>query len=65
VPAAASTAKEIKVKKTCCKDGPRCKRCPVVWKKLAKTGHAERTGKRTFVVVDVVPKGTLRAARAR
>ncbi len=59
------TATQIKVKKTCCKDGPRCKRCPAVWKKLAKAGYAERTGKRTFVVIDVVPKRALRIARAR
>ena len=32
----------VKPKKTCCKSGPRCKRCPVVMKRLAKQGLAER-----------------------
>jgi len=57
--------KTIKVKKKCCKGGPRCKRCPAVWKKLQKAGYAERTGKRTFVMVELVPKKQLAAARAR
>ena len=53
----------IRCKKKCCKSGTRCKRCPVVWKRLAKQGLAEREGKRRYVVVEVVPKKALKAAR--
>jgi hypothetical protein len=55
----------MKAKKKCCQDGPRCKKCPVVWKRLAKAGHAERTGKLEYRVVSVVPKPVMAAARAR
>jgi hypothetical protein len=55
----------VKIKKKCCKDGPRCKRCPVVWKRLEKAGHAERRGKLDYRIVSVVPKPAMRAARAR
>jgi hypothetical protein len=55
----------IKTKKKCCKDGPRCKRCPAVWKKLEKQGYAERTGKRSYTILTVVPKPQLAAVRAR
>jgi hypothetical protein len=54
---------QVRCKKKCCKSGTRCKRCPVVWKQLAKQGFAEREGKLRYVVVDVVPKGVLKAAR--
>ena len=40
----------------CCKSGKRCKRCPVVWKRLAKQGFAEREDKLRYVVIDVVPE---------
>ena len=55
----------VKAKKTCCKDDPRCKRCPVVLKKLAKAGLAEREEGRRYVVAKDLPKKTLKAARAR
>jgi hypothetical protein len=32
----------IKPKRRCCKSKPRCKRCPVVCKRLEKRGLAER-----------------------
>ena len=57
--------KAVKVKKKCCKDGPRCKTCPAVWKKLANAGYAEQLDKRHYVVVLPVPKKALKAARAR
>ena len=57
-------ATAVKAKKRCCKDGPRCKRCPVVLKKLEKAGFAERESARRFSV-GKVPKKTLKAARAR
>ena len=53
----------ISCKRECCKSGPRCKRCPAVWKALAKQGYAARDGKLRYVVVDVVPKRALKAAR--
>jgi hypothetical protein len=54
----------VKTKKGCCRSNPRCKKCPVVWHRLAKDGAAERTGKRTYVAGDVSKK-RLKAARAR
>ena len=53
----------IKCKKKCCKSGPRCKRCPVVWKQLAKQGYADRETKRRYTVIEVVPKRAMKAAR--
>ena len=54
----------VKCKKRCCRSGTRCKRCPVVWKRLSRDGFAERQGKLRYVVVDVVPKKALKAARS-
>ena len=45
--------KAVKVKKKCCKSDVRCKRCPIVWKRLGKQGIHNPTKKQ------------LRAARAR
>ena len=56
--------KAVKAKKSCCKSRPRCKRCPVVCKRLVKSGHAERLSKRRYVLVNV-SKHDLKAARAR
>ena len=56
-------ARTVKSKKRCCKSDPRCKRCPVVMKRLAKTGHAEPLGGRTFLVNG--SKKAVRAARKR
>ena len=58
-------AKVVKVKKKCCRDDPRCKRCPVVLKRLANEGLAEREEGRRYVVAKDVPKKRLKAARAR
>jgi hypothetical protein len=55
----------VKTNKKCCKDGPRCKRCPVVWKRLAKAGYAERLSKRNYEVIELVPKRAMAQARAR
>ncbi|MCW3002319.1 MAG: hypothetical protein JWQ20_1617 [Conexibacter sp.] len=55
--------RELKVKKSCCKSDPRCKRCPVVAKRLAAAGFAERTGRRTYVVD--APKKAIKAARRK
>ena len=54
--------REITVKKRCCKSDPRCKRCPVVAKRLSAVGMAERTGPRTYVI-DASKKAVKRARR--
>jgi len=55
--------REVKVKKKCCKSGPRCKRCPVVAKRLVKVGLAEHVEGRIYVIQ--APKKVVKAARAR
>ena len=55
---------ELKAKKRCCKDKPRCKRCPVVCKRLTAMGYAERVSKRRFVLDGKPPKKAVKAARA-
>jgi hypothetical protein len=56
---------QVRCKKRCCRSGKRCKRCPVVWKRLSREGFAERQSKLQYVIVDVVPKKALKAARSR
>ena len=58
-----AATREVKVKKRCCKSGPRCKRCPVVAKRLVKVGLAEHVGGRIYVIQ--APKKVVKAARAR
>ncbi len=58
-------ARIVKTKKRCCRSGPRCKRCPVVCKRLAKEGLAERLELRIYQVSAEVSKKQLRVARAR
>jgi hypothetical protein len=55
----------VKPKKRCCKSKPRCRRCPVVCKRLAADGLAERRGDGRYVLVEVLPKKRLKAARTR
>jgi hypothetical protein len=55
----------IKAKKSCCKSKQRCKRCPVVCKRLEKLGYAERQSKRHWTLVVIPPKSVLATARAR
>ena len=62
---AAVAGKAIKPKKACCKSGPRCKRCPVVCKRLEKQGVAERVELRVYRITGDVKKKQLAAARAR
>jgi len=57
-------AKPVTAKKTCCKSTPRCRRCPVVLKRLERAGLAERTGKRSYVISPALKKRQGRAARA-
>jgi hypothetical protein len=55
----------IKPKKGCCKSNPRCKRCPVVVKRLQKAGLAERRSDGFVVISPALTKKKLKAARAR
>ena len=55
----------VKAKKRCCKSGPRCKRCPVVLKRLAKRGLAERVRGRHYELSKKLKKKHLKAARSR
>jgi hypothetical protein len=56
-----ATPRELTVKKRCCKSDPRCKRCPVVAKRLSSAGLAQRTGPRTYVID--APKKAIKRAR--
>ena len=58
-------AKLVKTKRRCCKSGPRCKRCPVVCKRLAREGLAVKQDSRHYLVELGIGKKTLKAARAR
>ena len=53
----------MKAKKRCCTSGPRCKRCPVVLKRLERAGLAERLGARSYELSEELTKQHLRAAR--
>ncbi len=55
----------LTAKKTCCKDKPRCKKCPVVLVRLERLGHAEREGKRSYLVDKKIPKHVMITARRR
>ena len=54
----------VKPRKRCCKSRPRCKRCPVVCKRLEMQGLAERQAKHHYLVSLDIKKKTLKAARA-
>jgi hypothetical protein len=55
----------IKPKKGCCKSKPRCKRCPVVVKRLQMSGLAERRADGFVVISPALTKKQLKAARKR
>jgi hypothetical protein len=55
----------FKPKKACCKSNPRCKRCPVVAKRLMKQGLAERRSDGIVVISVAAKKSHLKAARKR
>jgi hypothetical protein len=58
-------AKGFKPKRGCCKSSPRCKRCPVVAKRLVTRGLATRTKSGLVVLSPDTTKKQLKAARAR
>ena len=58
-------AREFKPKRKCCRSSPRCKRCPVVAKRLVKRGLAERRADGIVVISAGVTKKQLKQARRR
>jgi hypothetical protein len=54
----------VKPKKRCCKSRPRCKRCPVVCKRLQHAGLAEKRSDGRYVLSIELRKKQLKAARA-
>ena len=52
-------------KKGCCKSNPRCKRCPVVAKRLVMRGLAKRKKSGVVVIFPATTKKQLKAARSR
>ena len=58
-------ATRFKPKKGCCKSNPRCKRCPVVAKRLVVRGLATRHKSGFVVISPDATKKQLKAARAR
>jgi hypothetical protein len=57
--------REVKPKKACCKSNPRCKRCPVVTKRLVVRGLAKRRKGGVVVISKDATKKQLKAARSR
>ncbi len=55
----------VKPKKRCCKSDPRCKRCPVVSKRLIAKGLAHKRSDGLVVISPDLKKKHLRAARKR
>jgi hypothetical protein len=60
-----SKATIVKPKKRCCKDKPRCKKCPVVCKRLTTQGYAIKLDDGRFMLEAGLRKKALKAARAR
>ncbi len=55
----------VKAKRKCCKSGPRCKRCPVVLKRLGDAELAVKLGKRRWHVSGELKAKQLKRARKR
>ncbi len=55
----------VRPKKRCCKSDPRCKRCPVVLKRLEKEGLADRRADGLVLIHAGVKKKQLKRARKR
>jgi hypothetical protein len=53
----------VKPKRHCCKSKPRCKRCPVVCKRLEKRGLAERLEDGRYELSLTLRKKQLKKAR--
>ena len=59
------SGKTLTAKRKCCKDKPRCKACPVVLKRMADAGFAERRDLRTYIPLSKPSKRELAVLRAR
>jgi hypothetical protein len=53
----------VKTKRRCCKSRPRCKKCPVVLKRLEGQELAERVAPRLYVLSPDLTKAAYKAAR--
>ena len=62
---ATKDVKVVKPKAKCCKDKPRCTRCPVVLKRLCQMELAERLDNGRVLVSPEATKKDIKAARAR
>jgi hypothetical protein len=60
-----SSVRDVRAKKKCCQDTPRCSKCPVTLKRLSDAGYAERESRRDYEVAKKIPKKVLVAARTR
>ncbi len=60
----AKAERTIKPKRKCCKDSPRCKRCPVVCKRLVKQGLAYRNPDGSFALSVSLSKREFKSARS-
>jgi hypothetical protein len=56
-------AKVVKPRKRCCKSRPRCKRCPVVCRRLERQGLATRRRDGRYVLAVTLRKKQFKAAR--
>jgi hypothetical protein len=54
----------VKPKKRCCKSRPRCKRCPVVCKRLQAQGLAVKRDDGRFKLAKTLRKKQFKATRA-
>jgi len=63
IPRWALPARVVKPKKRCCKSRPRCKKCPVVCKRLAAEGLAKKGPDGRFVLAKELTKRRYKAAR--
>jgi hypothetical protein len=55
----------VRTKKRCCNSDPRCKKCPVAWRRLAKAGLAQRVDGREYLVLEKIRKKDLEAVRCK
>ena len=55
----------VRPKKRCCKSNPRCKRCPVVLKRLEMRGLATRRSDGLVLISVDAKKKHIKAARKR
>jgi hypothetical protein len=56
-------AQAVVVKKRCCKSQPRCRRCPIVLRRLERVGLARRKEGRAYVLARDLKPRHMRAAR--